>query len=160
MLTLSRTPFQTLAGTIKVAFRFTTFVMVLAFQAISLPAHAGNLSAADEKSVRAVIEGQLAAFAIDDANKAFSFAAPNVRKALGSAANFMSMVRGDYPVVYRPTSVAFLTAEDSGGDVTQRVQMVDSSGNAWLATYSLQKQNDKSWLITGCAVVKNKGRMV
>ena len=160
MLTLSRSSFQILAGTIKVACRFTAFLMVLAFQAISLPAHAANLNATDGKSVRAVIEGQLAAFAKDDADKAFSFAAPNVREALGSAANFMSMVRSDYPVVYRPTSVAFLTAEDNDGDVTQRVQMVDSSGNAWLATYSLQKQKNKSWLITGCAVVKNKGRMV
>ena len=160
MLTLSRTLFHTLAGTVKIAFRSTALVMLLAFQAISLPAHAGNLNAADGKSVRAVIEGQLAAFAKDDANKAFSFAAPNVRKALGSAANFMSMVRSDYPVVYRPASVAFLTAEDIDGDISQRVQMVDSNGNAWLATYSLQKQKDKSWLITGCAVVKNKGQMV
>jgi hypothetical protein len=107
VLTLSRSPFQTLAGTVKVAFQRTALIMVLVLQVISLPAHAGNLSAADEKSVRAVVEGQLAAFAKDDADKAFSFAAPNVRKALGSAANFMSMVRSDYPVVYRPTSVAF-----------------------------------------------------
>lgn len=160
MLTFSRTVFQTLAGTAKVTRHFAALVMLLAFQAISLPAHAENLSAADEQSIRAVVEGQLAAFAKDDANKAFSFAAPNVRKALGSAANFMSMVRSDYPVVYRPASVAFLKAEGKDGDVIQRVQMADASGEAWLAVYSLQKQKDKSWLITGCSVVKNKGRMV
>jgi Domain of unknown function (DUF4864) len=72
----------------------------------------------------------------------------------------MSMVRSDYPVVYRPASVAFLKAEGKDGDVIQRVQMVDASGDAWLAVYSLQKQKDKSWRITGCAVVENKGRMV
>ena len=160
MLTLSRTSFQALARTVKAAFQFGALVMLLAFQAISLPAHAGNLSAAEEKSIRAVVEGQLAAFAKDDANKAFSFAAPNVREALGSAANFMSMVRSDYPVVYRPASVAFLKAEGNQGGVTQPVQMVDTNGSAWLAVYSLQKQKDKSWLITGCSVVENKGRMV
>jgi hypothetical protein len=160
MLTLSRTFFQTTAGTVKVAFQFAAFITLLAFQAISLPAHAENLSAADEKSIRAVIEGQLAAFSKDDADKAFSFAAPNVREALGSAANFMSMVRSDYPVVYRPASVAFLKAEGKDGGVIQRVQMADASGAAWLAVYSLQKQKDKSWRITGCTVVENKGRMV
>ncbi len=50
MLTLSHTSFQTLAGTINIAFRFTALVMVLAFQAISLPAHAGNLNAAEGKA--------------------------------------------------------------------------------------------------------------
>ena len=160
MLTLSRPAFQTVARTVKAALNCAALFMLLASQAISLPAHAGDLRANDEKSIRAVVEGQLAAFAKDDANKAFSFAAPNVRKALGSAANFMSMVRSDYPVVYRPASVAFLKAEGTDGDVIQPVQLVDTSGNAWLATYSLQKQKDKSWLITGCAVVAYKGRMV
>ena len=155
-----RTSLNIIASTARIAFQFAVLVMLLVFQAISLPAHAGNLPAADAKSVRAVVEGQLAAFAKDDANKAFSFAAPNVREALGSAANFMSMVRSDYPVVYRPASVAFLKAEGGDGDVIQRVQMVDTSGEVWLATYSLQKQKDKSWRITGCTVVAYKGRMV
>lgn len=160
MLTLSRTSFLTLAGTVRGAFQFASLVMLLAFQAVSLPAHAENLSAADGKNIRAVVEGQLAAFARDDADKAFSFAAPNVRKALGSAANFMSMVRSDYPVVYRPASVAFLKVEGKDGDVIQRVQMADASGDAWLAVYSLQKQKNKSWRITGCTVVKSTGRMI
>jgi hypothetical protein len=160
MLTLSRTSLPTLSGTVKVAFQFAVLVIFLAFQAIGLPAHAKNLPAADEKSIRAVVEGQLAAFAKDDANKAFSFAAPNVRNTFGSAANFMSMVRSDYPVFYRPASVAFLKVEGKDGDVIQRVQMADASGEAWLAAYSLQKQKDNSWLITGCTVIKYKGRMV
>lgn len=160
MPNLSNIYVQALAGTIKITFQFAALVMLLIFQAISLPAHAGNLSAGDEKSIRAIVEGQLAAFAKDDAEKAFSFAAPNVRKSLGSAANFMSMVRNDYPVVYRPASVAFFKAEGEDSNVIQRVQMVDSSGVAWLAIYSLQKQKNKSWLITGCSVVANKDRMV
>ena len=151
--------FQTLC-TARNAFKCAALALLLSFQAAGLVAHAENLNPADEKSVRAVVEGQLAAFAKDDAIKAFSFAAPNVRKAIGSAASFMSMVRSDYPVVYRPASVAFLKAEGKDGDVIQRVQMVDASGDPWLAIYSLQKQKDKSWRITGCAVVENKGRMV
>ena len=123
------------------------------------PAQAAPLAAADEKSVRAAVEGQLAALARDDAVKAFSYAAPNVRQAVGTAARFMAMVRGSYPMIYRPASSAFLKPEAESGQVVQRVQMVDAGGNDWLAIYSLQRQKDKSWRITGCKVVPNKGRM-
>ncbi len=139
--------------------RLAPAVALLLLQAFAWPANAQSLTSADEKSVRAVVEGQLAAFAKDDARKAFSFAAPNVREAVGSAPDFLSMVRRDYPVVYRPSSVAFLKVEGKDGDAIQRVQMLDASGNSWLALYSLARQKDKSWLITGCVVVENKGRM-
>jgi hypothetical protein len=120
---------------------------------------AAPLSAADEKAVQTVVQSQLAAFAKDDADKAFSYATPDLRKTIGSSAAFMAMVKNSYPVVYRPASSAFLKAEGSGGDVIQRVQMLDASGASWLAVYSLQRQKDKTWRISGCVVVENKGRM-
>jgi hypothetical protein len=123
------------------------------------PAHAAALSAADEKNVRAVVQGQLTALARDDARKAFSYAAPNVRETVGTAEGFLALVRRSYPVVYRPASVAFLKPESLDDQVIQRVQMTDDRGDAWLAIYSLQRQKDKAWRITGCQVVKNKGRM-
>lgn len=122
-------------------------------------AHAATLSAADEKNVHAVVQGQLTALARDDASKAFSYAAPSVRQAVGTAADFMAMVRRSYPAIYRPASVAFLRPESKDGQVIQRVQMRDERGDEWLATYSLQRQKDKAWRITGCLVVSNKGRM-
>ena len=124
-----------------------------------MPAHAEALSAKDEKAVQTVVQGQLAAFAKDDADKAFSYAAPELRKTIGNSSAFMEMVKNGYPVVYRPASVAFLKAEGSGDEVVQRVQMLDASGTSWLAVYSLQRQKDKTWRISGCAVVENKGRM-
>ena len=134
-------------------------MVICGLHALQAQAHAAGFSPADEKSVRAVIEGQLAALAKDDATKAFSYAAPNVRKAIGTASRFLSMVQNDYPVVYRPASVAFLKPQADGDEVVQRVQMQDASGNAWLAIYTLQRQKGKLWLITGCVVVENKGRM-
>jgi len=131
----------------------------LALLAPGVPAHATPFTAADEKSVRIVVEGQLGAFARDDANKAFSYAAPNVRKAVGTAANFMAMVRNSYPVVYRPASAGFLKPEGKDDQAIQRVQMTDASGDAWLAIYSLERQKNRLWRITGCVVVENKGRM-
>ena len=122
-------------------------------------ATAWAMTEADEKGVRAVVEAQLAALARDDAATAFSFAAPNVRETVGTAGRFMDMVRKSYPAIYRPASTAFLKPEDHHGQVIQRVQLTDESGIAWLALYSLQRQKDKSWRITGCQVVPNKGRM-
>ena len=142
--------------------RVFIFALPAAFWALQafLPAHAEAVSAKDEKAVQAVVQSQLAAFAKDDADKAFSYAAPELRKNIGSSAAFMAMVKNSYPVVYRPTSVAFLKPEGVGEDVVQRVQMQDASGASWLAVYSLQRQKDKTWRISGCTVVENKGRMV
>jgi hypothetical protein len=134
-------------------------VFLLFLQLFVNPAFASPLTTTDEKSIRAVVEGQLAALAKDDATKAFSYAAPNVRKAIGTANRFLSMVQNDYPVVYRPASVAFLKPEGDSDEVVQRVQMQDASGSAWLAIYSLQRQKGNLWRITGCAVIENRGRM-
>ena len=123
------------------------------------PMHSWALTEADEKGVRTVVEAQLAALAHDDAAAAFSFAAPNVRAAVGTASRFMDMVRKSYPAIYRPASTAFLKPEEHHGQVIQRVQIMDEDGSAWLALYSVQRQKDRSWRITGCQVVPNKGRM-
>ncbi len=106
-----------------------------------------------------MVEAQLAALARDDAATAFSFAAPNVRESVGTASRFMEMVRKSYPAIYRPASTAFLQPEEHHGQVIQRVQLMDEDGKAWLALYSVQRQKDKAWRITGCQVIPNKGRM-
>lgn len=139
--------------------QFAAAGAMLAMLCMAVPAGAAPFTAADERNVRAVVKAQLAAFAKDDADKAFSFAAPNVRKAVGSAQGFMAMVRRDYPVVYRPASVAFLKSDGKDDQVIQRVQMADTHGTSWLAVYSLERQRNKAWRITGCVVVENRGRM-
>lgn len=131
------------------------------FTSAALPVASGTgaLSAEDEKKIRTVVQGQLDALARDDAVKAFSYAAPNVREAFGTAPRFLDMVQRGYPVVYRPASVAFLKVEGKNNLAFQRVQMTDQAGEPWLATYSLERQKNGVWRITGCAVVENRGRM-
>ena len=124
---------------------------------VALPS--GALSAEDEKNIRTVVQGQLDALAKDDAAKAFSFAAPNVRDAFVTAPRFLDMVQRGYPVVYRPASVAFLKVEGKDKLAFQRVQMTDQAGVPWLATYSLARQKNGAWRITGCSVIENRGRM-
>ena len=134
----------------------STFVLPSIIR-VALPA--GALSAEDEKNIRRVVQGQLDALAKDDAATAFSFAAPNVRNALVTAPRFLDMVQRGYPVVYRPASVAFLKVEGKNKLAFQRVQMTDQAGVPWLATYSLARQKNGAWRITGCSVTENRGRM-
>ncbi|MEO6854906.1 MAG: DUF4864 domain-containing protein [Rhodoferax sp.] len=153
MHTLPRSP---LALTLPL---WRSLATALAALLLSVSALAAPLSTQEVKNVRAVIQAQLAAFAADDAVKAFSYAAPNVRKSVASAEHFMAMVRGQYAVVYRPASVAFMQPERDGDMVVQPVQMSDAEGVAWLAVYTLQRQKNKQWRITGCFVQGTNGRM-
>lgn len=121
-------------------------------------AAARGISAVDAKAVREVIRSQLAAFAADDARRAFSLATPGIRQQFGTADNFIAMVRAGYPVVYRPASVSFLPPEPVDGDVLQRVQMIDAEGRIWMARYRLQRQPDRRWRIGGCEVTQSEGR--
>lgn len=144
------------------ASRAAAALLLLVFSAA---AWAATFTPADEKDVREVVQAQLAAFAADDAEKAFSYAAPNIRQSFASAGHFMAMVRGNYAVVYRPASVAFLkleslSADNKNTEVVQRVQMTDANDVPWLAVYSLQRQKDKHWRITGCIVTSNTARMI
>ena len=44
------------------------------------------------------------------------------------------------------------------GVVVLGVQMTDTQGTAWLATYTLERQPDGLFLIEGCELVENEGR--
>lgn len=120
------------------------------------PAH---VSAADAHAVRRVIEAQLAAFAADDAARAYALATPEIRKTFGDADHFLAMVRAGYPVVYRPASVTFLVPTWRAGVLVQGVHLTDERGAVWLAQYQLQRQPDRQWRIGGCVVTAQRGQM-
>jgi hypothetical protein len=126
----------------------------------ALPASAGGLSPKDQKQIIEVVQAQLTAFSQDDAAKAFSFAAPNIRHLVGTAENFLEMVRTQYGIVYRPSSTTFMQPNGEVGEAVLKVQMTDEDGDTWIATYTLQKQKNKTWKITGCAVAEATGTMV
>ncbi len=121
-------------------------------------AGAADLAAADAQAARSVIEGQLAAFASDDADKAFSYASASIRTQFGDAATFMAMVRASYPMVVRPAATAFFQPRRIDDALWQTVQLRDRSGRLWLATYQLQQQAGVGWRINGCAVVADAGK--
>ena len=126
-----------------------------------LPQRAGAeaVVAADAKAVRAVVETQLAAFAADDAQRAFAQASPSIQQMFGDPELFLTMVRTGYPVVYRPASVRFLAPVWVEGTLLQGVHMTDAVGALWVAVYQLERQPDKSWRIAGCTVQAASGKL-
>jgi hypothetical protein len=129
---------------------------------------AAELAEPDARAVRKVVEAQLDAFAMDDAERAFSYASASIRARLGDAATFMAMVRGGYPMVVRPAAVSFfLPQADDGAEgaavtlrqtVRQNVQLRDRDGRLWLASYLLERQAGAGWRIDGCVVVSDNGK--
>ena len=133
--------------------------MWAALVAVAAAAHATNeVSPADVRAVRSLIEAQLAAFASDDAGRAFSFAAPAIQTMFENPDRFLAMVRESYPVVYRPASVSFLQPQWIDGKLIQRVQMADAAGAPWLVVYEVERQADRSWRIAGCVAARGQGR--
>jgi len=125
----------------------------LALGGLAQPAAATPLGTADAKAVRAVVEAQLRAMAAGDAERAFSYAGPAIQAQFGDAQRFMAMVAGSYPMVIRPTATVFFQPTlDSDGDVLQMVQLRDSAGKLWRASYLLARQPDGAWRIAGCVV--------
>ena len=117
-----------------------------------------SVTPADTRAVQRVIQAQLNAFAADDEKRAFSYAAPGIRKQFGNAENFMAMVRQGYPMVYRPANVVFQKPAIVNGMLVQAVVFSDLSGDEWVATYRMQRQKNKAWLIDGCSVEPSAGR--
>ena len=136
---------------------FTTFALALATATQIL---AGPLEESETKKVQGVIVAQLAAFADDDAEGAFQTATPAVREAIGSSGRFLAMVRGAYPMVYRPASVIFHKPEEEEGYVLQLAEITDDNAKSWLALFALERQPDSTWRIGGCVVAENTWRAV
>jgi hypothetical protein len=94
--------------------------------------------------------------AAGDGERAFSYAAPDIRSQFGDAGTFMAMVQQGYPMVIRPARVAFQRPEALDDAVLQLVQLRDPAGQDWLAAYQLQRQTDGSWRISGCVVRRDR----
>ena len=146
---------RALAKGVRAIFRL--HLLLVAFFA-PFTASAQTPQDADKRAVREVIEAQLDAFRRDDAERAFSYAAPGIRATFGSAQNFMAMVREQYRVVYRPRSVSFDAPRVVDGGLVQPVRMTDDAGRTWLALYPMEKQSDGRWRINGCQLTRLAAR--
>ncbi len=117
-------------------------------------------SEADGAAIQSAIEAQLDAFNRDDSHAAYGFAAPNVKAIFPNAEIFMQMVQLGYAPVYRSSGHVFGGLAEVGGTLTQRVFITDAAGEGWLALYTVARQPDGSWKITGCSLARRPGESV
>ena len=108
-------------------------------------------------AIQRTIQSQLEAFKADDGAAAYSHAAPNVKAIFPTSDAFMEMVKRAYQPVYRPRSYTFGKLEERSGTMVQAVEILGPDGDYWTAVYSLARQEDGSWKITGCSLVKSEG---
>lgn len=111
-------------------------------------------SPADAAAIRAVIEHQLAAFQVDDAAAAFSDASPGIQAKFGTPDIFMEMVRTGYQPVYRPRQTEFRELVAGPEGPVQKVFFVGPDDRPVLALYSMEREDDGSWRISGCVLIE------
>jgi hypothetical protein len=109
----------------------------------------------DAQDIRQVITDQLEAFKRDNGKEAYSFAAPVIQQIFPTQDAFMQMVREGYPQVYRPSSYVFTAMEARDDGYSQNVLITDEMGKIWNVRYSVQKQPDGNWKISGCQILKD-----
>lgn len=115
---------------------------------------------ADATAIQQVIQGQLNAFQADDWNAAFAFAAPTIQTKFVSPEVFSQMVTGAYQPVYRPQSVEFRELKPSEFGPTQELFLIGPDGLSYLAYYTMERQPDGSWRISGCYLVRGADQSV
>ena len=103
-------------------------------------------------AAQSIIQQQEQALVHDDAEKAFSFAAPNIQMMMRSPEGFMAMVQQGYAPVYRHRSFEFGESEGQDGIFAQKVRIIDDKGKPWDALYMLKQFPDGVWRITGCVL--------
>ena len=118
------------------------------------------LDPANATAVRGVIERQIEAFRRDDAAGAYAFAAPSIQRLFPSEELFLGMVRNGYKPVYRPRSYTFGDLEEAPDGLKQSVRVQDADGADWIPVYTLERQPDGAWKITGCVLLKEPGQAV
>jgi hypothetical protein len=127
----------------------------------ALPARADeSVAPADAAAIQQVIQGQMNAFRIDDWNAAFAFAAPSIQTKFQSAQVFSQMVTQAYQPVYRPKGVEFRELKASEFGPTQEVHVIGPDGLSYLAYYTMEKQPDGTWRISGCYLVRAEDESV
>ena len=125
---------------------------------MSVASLADSISATDKAEFQRIITAQITAFKADDGPAAYDFAAPVVRNIFPSPEIFMTMVKQGYPQVYRPQSFNFTEALiDSMGRPSQKMIVVGPDSKSYIALYSMEKQPDGTWRISGCTLLEIPG---
>ena len=141
-------------------FRRLTLIAAMLLAGGALAEADESIAPADATAIQQVIQGQMNAFKVDDWNAAFAYASPSIQTKFESAQVFSQLVTQAYQPVYRPRGVEFRELKASEFGPTQEVFVVGPDGLSYLAYYTMQKQPDGTWRISGCYLVRAEDESV
>ena len=84
--------------------------------------------------------------------KAFTHAAPGIRAQFGNPENFLAMVQSAYVPLVTARYTEFLEGAVIDGNVIQPLRLVAADNTVQVALYTMQKQKDGRWKISGCVL--------
>lgn len=113
-----------------------------------------KITGADAAAIHNVVRSQLEALSKDDAAGAFKLATSEKRMQIGSADNFLQLIKEQYPPIYHYQTVIFSRPELIDGNAIQVVRVTDSDSHVWLAIFSVQQEEDRTWKIDGCDLLE------
>ena len=128
-----------------------TILLIITFLSISSLAKSEISYEKEFSETQSIIESQIQAFLDENAELAYSYAAPLIKMKFNSPQEFMYMVRNYYEPVYNPKQFQFLDAKYFEGAIFHQLQVISQKNESFLATYSLI-QDEGNWKISGCAV--------
>lgn len=129
--------------------RLTILVALFVMLITTVYAAAQNVSPETQSATRDVIRDQIGAFQNADHDRAYSHAAPSIKQIFKTTDDFIAMVKGGYLPLYNPDNFIFGRNINVDGSIHQEVIVTDQNGKQWQAVYTLKKQSDGSWKITG-----------
>jgi len=135
---------------------YAMLLSLLAAFVFATPSHAAD--PAIDAQVRAVVQDQIDALAIGDADRAFSHASPKVQSIFGASDAFMAMVQNGYSALIRPQSFTIDEVLAEGDKAAVRAQVIDRDGRPFQAVYPLERQPDGRWRIDGCYLEPASGQ--
>ena len=115
-------------------------------------------TAAEWRTIQEVIAAQRAAIIAGDAEKAFGFASPGIQQQFGDAASFLAMVDAAYAALESARYVEFLEGAMIDGIVVQPLRLIDADNTVRVALYTMEKQADGKWRISGCRIAPSTVR--
>ena len=128
-----------------------TLLIIITFLSISSLAKSENSYEKELDETQFIIESQIQAFLDENAELAYSYAAPLIKMKFNNPLEFMSMVKNYYEPVYNPKQFYFIDARYFEGAIYHQLQVISQQDESFLATYSLI-QDEGKWKISGCAV--------
>lgn len=115
-------------------------------------------TAAEWQSIQEIVAAQRAAIIAGDADKAFGYASPGIQQQFGDAASFLAMVDAAYAALESARYVEFLEGAVIDGIVVQPLRLIDADNTVRVALYTMEKQADGTWRISGCRIAPSTVR--